>query len=61
MYWGFGEEKKKEEDWQRMLAQGQSSSPKNKKNKKIKKLKDEILGKRLPRFQHNGLHASQTW
>ena len=27
MYWGFGE-KKKEEDWQQMLAQGQSSSPK---------------------------------
>ena len=27
----WGEEKKKEEDWQQMLAQGQSSSP-NKKN-----------------------------
>ena len=24
MYWGFGEKKKKEEDWQQMLAQGQS-------------------------------------
>ena len=31
MDWGFGE-KKKEEDWQQMLAQGQSSSPKNKQN-----------------------------
>ena len=28
MYWGFGEGKK-EEDWQWMLAQGQSSSPKS--------------------------------
>ena len=28
MYWGFGEGKKKEADWQQMLAQGQSSSPK---------------------------------
>ena len=26
MSWGFGEEKKKEEDWQQMLAQGQSPS-----------------------------------
>ena len=30
MYWGFGEKKNKE-DWQQMLAQGQSSSPKGKK------------------------------
>ena len=30
MYWGFGEEIK-EEDWQQMLAQGQSSLPKKKK------------------------------
>ena len=29
MYQGFGEEKK-EEDWQQMLAQGQSSSPNKK-------------------------------
>ena len=25
MCWGFGTEKKEEEDWQQMLAQGQSS------------------------------------
>ena len=31
MYWGFGEEKNKEEDWQQMLAQGQSSSHTHKK------------------------------
>ena len=32
MYWGFGERKKnKEEDWQQMLAQNQSPSPKKKK------------------------------
>ena len=31
MHWGFGEErKKKEEDWQQMLAQGQSFPAKNK-------------------------------
>ena len=29
MRWGFGEKKNKEEDWQQMLAQGQSSSPKS--------------------------------
>ena len=33
MYWGFGEEKK-EEDWQQMLAQGQSSSKERNKHKK---------------------------
>ena len=27
----FGEKEKKEEDWQQMLAQGQSSSPKSRK------------------------------
>ena len=27
MCWGFGEEKNKKEDWEQMLAQGQSSSP----------------------------------
>ena len=25
MYWGFGEEKKKEDDWEQILAQGESS------------------------------------
>ena len=34
MCWGFGG--KKEEDWQPMLAQGQSSSPKKKKKAKIR-------------------------
>ena len=34
MYWGFGE-RKKEEDWQRMLTQSQSSSPKSIKEIKI--------------------------
>ena len=29
MCWGFGEKGEKEEDWQQMLAQGQSSSRKN--------------------------------
>ncbi|WP_207148861.1 hypothetical protein, partial [Listeria monocytogenes] len=28
MSWDFGEKQKKEEDWQQMLAQGQSSSAK---------------------------------
>ena len=27
MYWGFVEKEKKEEHWQQMLAQSQSSSP----------------------------------
>ena len=37
MYWGFGQkEKMKEEDWQEMLAQGQSSLKNNKKTKKPK-------------------------
>ena len=38
MYWGFGEEKK-EEAWQQMLAQGQSSSAKKnpKEKHKLKK------------------------
>ena len=37
MYWGFGEEKKKEEDWQQMLAQGQSFLPKQTTNNKQQK------------------------
>ena len=31
MYWGFGEWEKKEEDWQQMLAQGESLPAKKKK------------------------------
>ena len=31
MYWGFGEEKKEREDWQQMLAQGESFPAKRKK------------------------------
>ena len=40
MCWGCGakkEKKKEEEDWQEMLAQGQSSSPKTNKQKNLKK------------------------
>ena len=40
MYWGFGE-KNKEEDWQRMLAQGQPSSPKSISKKKRRKVSSQ--------------------
>ena len=41
MYRGFAEGKKKEEDWQQMLAQGESSLAGGK-----KKVKSQIYGKR---------------
>ena len=38
MYWALGRQKKKEEDWQKILAQGQSS-PKRHTLKKITKIR----------------------
>ena len=35
MHWGFGEIKKKDEEWQQMLGQGESFPAKNKKIKTI--------------------------
>ena len=45
MHWGFGERKKKEEDWQQILSQGQSSSPPSQKRGKVylKKVYQEQL------------------
>ena len=45
MYWGFGEKKK--EDWQQILAQGQSFSPKTnkKENLNVKKETRKAVGK----------------
>ena len=48
MDWGFGDKKKKEGDWQQVLAQGQSSSLKkhtSKKKKEKYQLKNTIDGK----------------
>ena len=43
MYWGFGEKKQKEEDWQQMLAQGQSSSHTHRKTNKQKTQKKRLM------------------
>ena len=59
MCWGFGEKKKKKEDWQRMLAQGQSS--KKRKREKLSERKGRMTGRLLAVIWEESGPPTQGW